>query len=323
MRLLIRAARYPPQASPITNTGLDVGEIYVSGNELYYNDVSGGHQVKITSSGNVNAGAGSITGLPSGTASATFSSGTFVWQSATSTAANLDFGSAVLRNSGANSYGLTLQPPSAMGANITETLPAIPSVQSFMAIDTSGNMSGYAAVSGGLTTSNLSSSAGIVGSQLSASANISGTQLSATAGIVPPQNDSFSAGSGVYYAVGGPVTGSNSFVTPTYTGLGASISGFTTTRPCFVNFQGGAIGVTAGSTATFNIERTNGVTIHLLASYQLENNSSGILFIPSACLNTVDFGPDSFFGSYRLYAGAGNTGGTVYVNGVSMQVFQV
>lgn len=147
----LRTTRYTAQISPITNSGADVGEIYVSGNELYYNDVSGGNQVKITSNGSVNAGAGSITGLPSGTASATYSAGTFVWQSATSTAANMDAGSYVFRNSSANSHGLTLSPPAAMAADISMTLPAIPGAQSFMAIDASGNMSGFAAVSGGLT----------------------------------------------------------------------------------------------------------------------------------------------------------------------------
>lgn len=152
---LLRATRYSPQNSPITNTGLDVGETYVSGNELYYNDVTGGNQIQITNNGSVNAGAGSITGLPSGTASASYSAGTFVWQSATNTAANMDAGSYIFRNSGANSHSLTLQPPSAMAANIVETLPAIPGAQSFMTIDASGNMAAYAPINQGISKSNL------------------------------------------------------------------------------------------------------------------------------------------------------------------------
>lgn len=161
----LRTTRFTTQLSPIPNTGVDVGEVYVSGNELYYNDVTGGHQVQITTNGSVNAGAGSITGLPSGTASASFSAGTFVWQSATSTAANMDFGSAIMRNSGASSKSLTLQPPAAMAANIVETLPAIPSSQSFMTIDPSGNMSGYASINQGISRSNQVA----VGQQISSS----------------------------------------------------------------------------------------------------------------------------------------------------------
>lgn len=149
----LRTTRFTPQSGPITNTGADVGELYVSGNEIYYNDVSGGHQVKITTNGSVNAGAGSITGLPSGTASASYSAGTFTWQSATSTAANMDFRSAILRNSTASSKGLTLNPPAAMGADITETLPTIPAGLSFMTMSSAGNMGTGISTTGGITGS--------------------------------------------------------------------------------------------------------------------------------------------------------------------------
>lgn len=139
---LLRTLRFDPQASTITNAAPDVGALYVVGNELYYNDVTGGNQIQITTNGNVNAGAGSISGLPSGTASAAYNSGTFTWQSATNTAANMDFASAILRNSSASSFGLTLNPPAAMGADFSLTLPSLPvSVTKIMQMDTSGNMS--------------------------------------------------------------------------------------------------------------------------------------------------------------------------------------
>lgn len=153
----LRTTRFTPQSGPITNSGADVGELYVSGNEIYYNDVSGGHQVQITTNGSVNAGAGSITGLPSGTASASYSAGTFTWQSATNTAANMDFRSAILRNATANSKGLTLNPPAAMGANITETFPTIPAGLSFMTMDSSGNMGTGISTTGGITGSMIAS----------------------------------------------------------------------------------------------------------------------------------------------------------------------
>lgn len=138
---LARTVRFSPQVSAIANTGTDIGILYVAGNELYYNDVSGGHQVPITSNGSVNAGAGSITGLPSGTASASFSGGVFIFQSATSTPANIDGGSFVFRNNSANSKGLTLAPPNAMGANYSLVLPSLPVSQLIMTLDSSGNMS--------------------------------------------------------------------------------------------------------------------------------------------------------------------------------------
>lgn len=148
---LLRSARFQPQASPLANAGLDVGCLYVSGNEVYYNDVSGGNQVQITNNGSVNAGAGSITGLPSGTASASFSAGTFIWQASTNTPANMDFASAILRNNTANSKGLTLSPPAAMAADYGLTLPPLPVATSFATLDTSGNFAATIPIVGGIT----------------------------------------------------------------------------------------------------------------------------------------------------------------------------
>lgn len=136
--------------------------VYEKGVDLYFRDGSG-NVIRITQSGSVAGATGTITGLPSGTASASYSSGTFVFQSATNTAANIDGGSFVFRNSTANSKGLTLQPPNAMGANYTLTLPSIPGSQSFLTVDTSGNIAGYAAINQGITRSNLAA----VGQQIS------------------------------------------------------------------------------------------------------------------------------------------------------------
>jgi hypothetical protein len=137
---LIFSSRFQSLVSPIANSSPNIGCIYVSGNELYYNDFSGGHQVQITNNGSVNAGAGSITGLPSGTASVSFASGTYVFQSATNVAATLDGASLILRNTTPSSFGLTLSPPNALGSNYTVTLPALPGVTSVMTLTTSGNM---------------------------------------------------------------------------------------------------------------------------------------------------------------------------------------
>lgn len=113
--------------------------VYVSGVDLYYID-GNGNNIRVTQSGSVTGSAGTITGLPSGTASASYGSSTFVFQSATNTAANIDAGSFILRNNTANSFGLTLAPPTAMGANYALTLPAVPASTSIMQLDTSGNM---------------------------------------------------------------------------------------------------------------------------------------------------------------------------------------
>lgn len=146
----LRSSRYTPQPSVFT-APLDIGCVYVVGNELYYNDVSGSHQIQLTSNGSVNSGAGSITGLPSGTASASYSAGTFTWQAATATPANMDFGSAILRNNVVNSHGLTLEPPAAMGTDFSLVLPEVPSATSFVTLDNSGNFGASIATVGGIT----------------------------------------------------------------------------------------------------------------------------------------------------------------------------
>lgn len=137
---LVYSTRFQSIVSPIPNSSPNIGCIYVSGNELYYNDFSGGHQVQITNNGSVNAGAGSITGLPSGTASVSFASSTYVFQSATNVAATLDAASIILRNTTPSSFGLTLSPPNALGSNYTVTLPALPGVTSVMTLTSSGNI---------------------------------------------------------------------------------------------------------------------------------------------------------------------------------------
>ena len=163
-----------------------VSTIYENSVDLYFVD-GVGNNIRLTQSGGLAGTPGSISGLVS-PASATYVpiSSTFVWQSNTNIAANMDFGAALLRNISPNStFALTLQPPT-LSSNYTITLPTIPASTSFMAMDNSGAISTTIATVGALTTTNLSASAGILGTQL-ANATITTTQISATAGILGSQ----------------------------------------------------------------------------------------------------------------------------------------
>lgn len=136
----LRSLRLQPQVAPIPATGLDLGCIYESGVDLYYND-GAGNQIRITQSGGVAGTPGSIANLtPPASASYVALSATFVWQSAANTAANLDTGSIILRNLTLNSKGLTLSPPNAMGADYSIILPALPASNLPVSIDNAGNM---------------------------------------------------------------------------------------------------------------------------------------------------------------------------------------
>lgn len=158
---LARSVRFQSQVAPIA-TASDLGCLYEVALDLYYND-GAGNQIRITQSGSVAGSSGTITGLPSGTASAAFAAGTFTFQASTNTPANIDGGSFIFRNNTVNSKGLTLQPPNAMGADYTLTLPALPVATSFMTLDTSGNMSGAISIASGLTGSNITSNVNLAG----------------------------------------------------------------------------------------------------------------------------------------------------------------
>lgn len=136
--VLARSTRFFIQNSPLSDP-LDLGCAYVVGVDLYYNDVLG-NQIRITQSGAVAGTPGSISSLTS-PASASYSSGnqTFVWQSDASTPANMDMGSAILRNIVANSKGLTLSPPNALGSDYTLVFPTLPGSTNFVSLDASGN----------------------------------------------------------------------------------------------------------------------------------------------------------------------------------------
>ena len=156
----LRSARFTAQTAVLSGAS-DVGCLYVVNNELYYNDVTGGHNVQITSNGTVNA---TSSGISSGTASAAFAGGVLAVKASSTSGANVLMQSAVLTNSNNLTNQLTLQAPT-LSSSITETLPAIPASKSFMAIDSSGAMSGYAPIAQGIQRSNLSA----VGQQISSS----------------------------------------------------------------------------------------------------------------------------------------------------------
>lgn len=142
----VKSVVFNAQISPLPATAPDLGAIYVAGVDLYYNDENG-NRVRITQNGGVVSGSGGITGLvPPASASYVSADSTFVWQSDINTPANMDFASAIFRNLVANSFGLTLNPPAAMGADYSLVLPQLPVTNpKVLTIDTSGNITPSAA----------------------------------------------------------------------------------------------------------------------------------------------------------------------------------
>jgi hypothetical protein len=136
----LKSARFTAQSGPLAG-GSDLGCAYVSGVDLYYNDVNG-NQIRITASGAVNGSTGTITGLPSGTASASFSAGTFTFQSATSTGATISCGPVAIGSTTASTKQTTIASNASQASNISLVLPtAAPTNGSALTSDGSGNLS--------------------------------------------------------------------------------------------------------------------------------------------------------------------------------------
>jgi microcystin-dependent protein len=151
----VRSVRFQPQATPLS-TAFDLGCLYESGVDLFYND-GAGRQIQITQAGSIKGAPGTISGLPSGTASASYNAlaQTFVFQSATSTSANIDGGSIILRDVLSGSPGLTLNPPAAMGSDYAINLPSLPVSTSFVTMDVSGNLVASVPTANGINFSML------------------------------------------------------------------------------------------------------------------------------------------------------------------------
>jgi len=136
----LRTSRYSSQSAVLTNP-TDIDCVYVVGVDLYYND-GNGNNIRITQSGSVTGSAGTITGLPSGTASASFSAGTFTFLGATNTPATMAIGPIVLGNATANSKTITIAPNNSIASNYNLTLPAAPPASTnYVTLDNSGNLS--------------------------------------------------------------------------------------------------------------------------------------------------------------------------------------
>lgn len=177
-----RSVRFQPQSATLS-LPTDIGCLYEVSDDLYYND-GAGNQVRITQGGNVSGAAGTITGLPSGTASASFAAGVFTFNASTNTGANMRIASLLLRNNSAGSQVLTLSPPLAMGASYALVLPSVPGATNLMTLDASGNMAAVTNVDNStlqLSTNVLSIKDGGVTPQKMAAL---GQQLSASGGLI-------------------------------------------------------------------------------------------------------------------------------------------
>ena len=225
----LRSVRFQSQSAALALPA-DVGCLYEIADDLYYNDGTG-TSIRITQGGAVTGATGTITGLPSGTASAAYAAGTFTFNSATNTGANMSIASILLRNNSAGSQVCTLSPPAAMGSSYALVLPSLPGATNIMSLDVSGNIA--AAINVDNSTLQLSSNtlavkdAGITRPKLAAL----GQQISSSSGSFTSNSGTFTAVTNLSVTItnsGRPIwvgimgaggTGVDSFISPQGSGL--------------------------------------------------------------------------------------------------------
>lgn len=112
--------------------------IYSVGGNLYFNDGTS-TVIPITTGGSVAGSSGTITGLPSGTASASFNAGTFTFDQSTNTGAIISAATLKVRTTTTSTSSVDITNPSSL-ANYVLNLPAgLPATTSFVTATVSGS----------------------------------------------------------------------------------------------------------------------------------------------------------------------------------------
>lgn len=278
--------------SGVLSQPADITSLYAAGGNLYYNNLSG-TPVQITNGSSVNAGAGSIGGLPSGTASVNFSGGIYVFQSATLTPATIDVGSVIIRNTSASSNGITLQAPGSLASNYSITLPSLPGTNSFITISSSGNMG------------TLTQTRGITGSMVALNTlTVANAAVRAT------------ATSGADPGVGGITSidinaSTNSTSYGSYGTLTLTTAGNAVDIRCQVSGdQGAGLGFISGSNVDqgFFAIRRNGI---IITSTVMQFQTPGTYISPAGALNFLDLLPTSGTQVYEFLMKVSNSRTTV------------
>ena len=296
----LHTARFYPQAALVTSASPNQGCLFVYSNELYYNDVSG-NQVKITNNGSIVGAAGTISGLPSGTASAAYGSSTFTFQSATNTPAYLNVGPISIGLHSASSNTVTLSPPSSVsGGSYSLVLPAIPGVKSIMAMDATGNITAPYTVDNSTLAINGSNQLYVKAS------GITTTQI-ASSTIVPSNLGTISDGITINQSGSGS-TLQSIYIAPITTVLGSGAGGYSLPTsggrsPVYLRIRmvggggGGGSGGNAGGSAGSSGTATN---------FYVAGQSTTSFLVANAGQGGVNGGAGGVGGNYNVNYGTSN-----------------
>lgn len=143
---LLRSVRFEAQGSPLGGAA-DLGCIYESGVDLYYND-GNGNQVRMTSGGGVAGSAGSIGSLSS-PAAATYVAGStkFQWTSDSGKFAAMENGALIIHETNTGSTNsVTISSPTGLAASYGLTLlSSLPGAKSYLSVSAVGALASNSA----------------------------------------------------------------------------------------------------------------------------------------------------------------------------------
>ncbi len=318
----LRSVRFTPNLTPIALPA-DIGCLYEAGVDLYYTD-GNGVIIRITAGGAVTGATGTITGLPSGTASAAYValSGTFVFQQATSTAANMDIGTLILRYPGSypaptGNY-IALEVPSSISSGYSLTLPSIPSQTEVLTLNTSGQIVAqpYDVVGQGMT---------------SVGADPIGVAMTSTGANAVANSRTRSYGSsteGVGGIASASSSGSFTAISPTSPVMVAnqSIQITTSGRPVYVFVA--PFGGSDSYVNAYNNSSSAGVIFYIyrnnspLFSFETITEPGSPVSFPCASIAAIDYVTANTI-TYQLYVFSAQAGTFVSAFNVSLTVYEL
>lgn len=309
---LVKSVEYVSQGSPLAGASPFLDTTYFSSGDFYVND-GAGNQIQITKSGALNA---TSSGISSGSASAAFSGGVLVVDSATNTPANIQVGSVLIGNILSGSNFATLQAPSSLGANYSLTLPPSNSTggTTFMTIDASNNMGEGPALTAGITSANI------------ANATITGAKIvnqTLTQGLRTPMTISNPTASAGNFAVMTANNFGTASATPV-TATGFTVTITTTGRPVMYGIQSSPAGSTCfveciGSNFTFLYFLNSGTVIY---TCQVGTSVSGTTMTVAPPCGLIDTTVAGIPGTYTYTVQLANSGGTAAIFG-ALYAFEI
>lgn len=318
----LRSVRFFPQTIALSDP-TDLGCIYEAGVDLYYND-GNGNQIRITQSGSVAGAAGTITGLPSGTASASYQSGsgTFQFQQATSTAANIDVASVIIRYPGSyptpSGNAIVLEAPSSLASSYQIVLPSLPSQTNVMTLSAAGIISSVTYDFIGQSMTSVGADA--IGTSMSSNGanSVAASRTRATgSAVVGVGGVAISASSGSFS------TSSLSFVAVT----NQAVQVTTTGNPVFFGFipDGGTVLSniqTSNNIAQFQIRRNTSTVIATIEVGTNQTSGGGHCSTAPSAISGLDF-PSAGAQNYQVFALMFSGGGSVIVNNVGLTAYEL